>query len=219
MENPSYSLPYPRKRIARFCIRAIFRFLLLILFRVELRGRKNFPKKGPLLVVGNHTGAMEVILLNAYSPRQIEMLSAADTPVEQITDYTKAGGFCKSCIKPGGHEEKDIYLVDLLEEHEKELTLKYDYFHTPEPMEFKIEGTYAEKDAKVDAEKEYEWVHSLSDIINALLKAGLKLEYLNEYPITVYDAFPFAKQDKDSYYRLKDQKAEIPLIFIIRATK
>lgn len=36
------------------------------------------------------------------------------TTVEQITDYTKAGAFCKSCIKPGGHESKDIYLVDVL---------------------------------------------------------------------------------------------------------
>ncbi|RXJ87271.1 iron-sulfur cluster assembly scaffold protein [Arcobacter sp. CECT 8985] len=34
--------------------------------------------------------------------------------VEEITDYTKAGAFCKSCIKPGGHEDKDIYLVDIL---------------------------------------------------------------------------------------------------------
>lgn len=42
------------------------------------------------------------------------------TTIEQITDYTKAGAFCKSCIKPGGHEEKDVYLVDLLEEYEKE---------------------------------------------------------------------------------------------------
>ncbi len=42
------------------------------------------------------------------------------TTVEEIADYTKAGAFCKSCIKPGGHEAKDIYLVDLLEEHEKE---------------------------------------------------------------------------------------------------
>ncbi|MCW8821080.1 MAG: iron-sulfur cluster assembly scaffold protein [Sulfurovum sp.] len=42
------------------------------------------------------------------------------TTIEQIADYTKAGAFCKSCIKPGGHEAKDIYLVDLLEEHEKE---------------------------------------------------------------------------------------------------
>lgn len=42
------------------------------------------------------------------------------TTVEEITNYTKAGAFCKSCIRPGGHEEKDIYLVDLLEEYEKE---------------------------------------------------------------------------------------------------
>lgn len=47
------------------------------------------------------------------------------TTVEQITDYTKAGAFCKSCIKPGGHEAKDVYLVDILAdmmadmEHEK----------------------------------------------------------------------------------------------------
>jgi len=46
------------------------------------------------------------------------------TTVEQITDYTKAGAFCKSCIKPGGHEAKDIYLVDLLEEYEKEKIAK-----------------------------------------------------------------------------------------------
>jgi NifU-like protein len=41
--------------------------------------------------------------------------------VEQITDYTKAGGFCKSCIKPGGHEEKDIYLVDILKDVRAEM--------------------------------------------------------------------------------------------------
>ncbi len=38
------------------------------------------------------------------------------TTVEEVTDYTKAGGFCKSCIKPGGHEKKDVYIVDLLAE-------------------------------------------------------------------------------------------------------
>jgi len=38
------------------------------------------------------------------------------TSIEEIIDYTKAGGFCKSCIKPGGHEKKDVYLVDILAE-------------------------------------------------------------------------------------------------------
>ncbi|HHE06099.1 MAG TPA: iron-sulfur cluster assembly scaffold protein NifU [Epsilonproteobacteria bacterium] len=36
------------------------------------------------------------------------------TTIEEITDFTKAGAFCKSCVKPGGHEAKDVYLVDVL---------------------------------------------------------------------------------------------------------
>jgi NifU-like protein len=41
--------------------------------------------------------------------------------VEEIADYTKAGAFCKSCIQPGGHEEKDIYLVDILKDVRAEM--------------------------------------------------------------------------------------------------
>ena len=41
--------------------------------------------------------------------------------VEQITDYTKAGAFCKSCIKPGGHEDREYYLVDILKETREEM--------------------------------------------------------------------------------------------------
>ncbi len=41
--------------------------------------------------------------------------------VEEITDYTKAGGFCKSCIKPGGHEDREWYLVDILDQTRKEM--------------------------------------------------------------------------------------------------
>lgn len=37
------------------------------------------------------------------------------TSIEEIVDFTKAGAFCKSCVKPGGHEEKDVYLVELLD--------------------------------------------------------------------------------------------------------
>jgi NifU-like protein len=41
--------------------------------------------------------------------------------VEEITDYTKAGAFCKSCIKPGGHEDREYYLVDILKEVRNEM--------------------------------------------------------------------------------------------------
>ncbi len=38
------------------------------------------------------------------------------TEVEQIVEITKAGSYCKSCVRPGGHEPKDVYLVDILAE-------------------------------------------------------------------------------------------------------
>lgn len=44
--------------------------------------------------------------------------------VEEITQYTKAGGFCKSCIKPGGHEKRDYYLVDILRDTRAEMEIE-----------------------------------------------------------------------------------------------
>jgi NifU-like protein len=43
------------------------------------------------------------------------------TSIEEITNYTKAGGYCKSCIKPGGHEKREHYLVDILADTRKEM--------------------------------------------------------------------------------------------------
>jgi NifU-like protein len=41
--------------------------------------------------------------------------------VEEITHYTKAGAFCKSCIRPGGHEARRHYLVDILRDVRAEM--------------------------------------------------------------------------------------------------
>ncbi|MBK1963807.1 iron-sulfur cluster assembly scaffold protein [Campylobacter novaezeelandiae] len=41
--------------------------------------------------------------------------------VEEITQFTKAGAFCKSCVKPGGHESREYYLVDILAQTRAEI--------------------------------------------------------------------------------------------------
>jgi len=38
------------------------------------------------------------------------------TTLDEVIDYTKAGAFCKSCQRAGGHEVKDIYLEEILAE-------------------------------------------------------------------------------------------------------
>jgi len=86
-------------------------------------------------------------------------------------------------------------------------------------MEFIADGSYASGGTKINPKKEYEWAYSMSDVINSLIKAGLKIEFLNEYPFTVWKQFPFAERGFDGFCRLKNQKAEIPLLFTLKATK
>jgi len=44
--------------------------------------------------------------------------------VEELQKYTDAGTYCKSCVAAGGHEEKDIYLVDIIAYVQEEMQKK-----------------------------------------------------------------------------------------------
>jgi 2-polyprenyl-3-methyl-5-hydroxy-6-metoxy-1,4-benzoquinol methylase len=141
-----------------------------------------------------------------------------------LNDLGEWGIIIGNYLKPGGF----FYIAEIHpfsyvfdnETHDiKDLQVYYDYFHTPEPMEFTAEGSYASVDSHIKPQKEYEWAHSMSDIINSLIKAGLRIEFLNEYPFTVWKQFPFAERAPDGFFRLKDQKAEIPLLFTLKAIK
>ncbi len=95
----------------------------------------------------------------------------------------------------------------------------YSYFHTPEPTKFdwgETEGDYAGT-CEVVTSDSYEWTHSMSDIINSIITAGLKIEFLHEFPVIFYKCYPFMEQDGNGFWRVKGDK--IPLIFTIKATK
>ena len=141
-----------------------------------------------------------------------------------LNDLKEWGKIIASFLKPSGffyiaeshpfsmvfdNETKDI----------NDLQVFYNYFYDPKPMEFIADGSYASVGIKIEPKKEYEWTHSMSDIINSLIDAGLKIEFLNEYPFTVWSQFPFAERGPDGLYRLKNQKAEIPLLFTLKAKK
>jgi 1-acyl-sn-glycerol-3-phosphate acyltransferase len=51
-----------------------------LLARAQIRGRENFPGTGPLILVGNHTAAMEVVMMAIYSPQIVEFMGSVDIP-------------------------------------------------------------------------------------------------------------------------------------------
>jgi 1-acyl-sn-glycerol-3-phosphate acyltransferase len=67
-------------------VRLLGRLVLPAAFRIDIVGRENFPRRGPLLVVGNHVAVMEAVLMTVFAPWQIELLGARDIPHERMTE-------------------------------------------------------------------------------------------------------------------------------------
>ena len=92
--------------------------------------------------------------------------------------------------------------------------LKYHY-NQKEVIYEEYQGTYADPDSQITS-KEYTWNHSLSSVIQALIDAGLKLEYFAEHDGSPYEVFPEMEKREDDLYYLKDQK--YPLIYELKMT-
>jgi len=100
-----------------------------------------------------------------------------------------------------------------------ELKIKYSYFHEREPMTWDDDyPDYADK-TYIPKNRKYEWTWSLSDIINALIENGLKIEMLNEYDTLFYYEHPGMKKAKNGWWYWEKYKGKIPYTFSIRARK
>lgn len=85
---------YPRRVLIRQSLRFLARALLPALAEIQITGEDNFPKKGPLIVVGNHTAAMEVVMMTVYAPWVIEFMGSIDIPHESFMSvFINAYGF------------------------------------------------------------------------------------------------------------------------------
>ncbi|GAG59711.1 unnamed protein product, partial [marine sediment metagenome] len=103
-----------------------------------------------------------------------------------LNDLNEWGKIIANFLKPGGFFYiAEIHPLSRVFDNEtkdiRDLQVYYNYFHDPKPMEFVADGTYASVGTKFEPKKQYEWAHSISDIINSLIEAGLRIEFLNEY--------------------------------------
>ena len=64
----------------------------------------------------------------------------------------------------------------------------------------------------------YEWQHSMSEIVNALIGADLKIEYVHEYPFSFFQALPQMRQRIDGWWELDEYCGNIPFMLSIKAS-
>lgn len=71
---------YPRRRAIRTILKAGIAAALGILANVEISGKENLPKEGPLLVVGNHFSFLDPVVLIHALPYPVEFVGGPTTP-------------------------------------------------------------------------------------------------------------------------------------------
>lgn len=93
----------------------------------------------------------------------------------------------------------------------------YSYFNVEEIVEEET-GTYANRTAQIET-KTITWNHSLSEVLTALIQAGLEIEVFNEYDYSPYACFNNAEEFEPNKFRIKQFQNKIPMVYALRARK
>lgn len=125
-------------------------------------------------------------------------------------------------LKPGGTlcviEAHPFAL--LFDDHrtDAKLLLLYPYFHGPEPFRDAHTGSYAAPDAPIESVEHF-WLHTMSDILGSLVRAGLRLTSFQEYPFVAWPLLPWMEERSDGAWQLPGGRGTVPLMFSLLARK
>ena len=129
-------------------------------------------------------------------------ISNLDRWAQMVTHYLKPGGF--------------FYIID-----DHPITQIYEvengsYFDTA-PERYSGERDYCDRSYRIENEL-VEWQHTLADFINAVIKAGLIIERLNEYNGGYYPVHE-DWYEKGGFWYPPDGPPPYPLMFSLKARK
>ena len=134
-----------------------------------------------------------------------------------LPDLDKWAAIISHYLKPGGvFYMADFHPVVWMFD-DKFTHIKYSY-ENKDLIITENEGTYTDRNADIKG-KEYSWNHSISEVLNALILAGLKIEMFNEYMYSPYPCFKNTVESEKGQWQIKGMEGKIPMVYSIRAVK
>ena len=134
-----------------------------------------------------------------------------------LPDLDKWAAIIAQSLKPGGI----FYMVEfhpVVWMMDDEFTfIKYAY-HNESVIAEEQSGTYTNRDADIHY-SEYSWNHSISEVLNALIKHGLSIQHFNEFSYSNYNCFNKTVQGKDGHWRIAGLENKIPMMYSVKAVK
>lgn len=138
-----------------------------------------------------------------------------------LPDLTRWAELIARCLKPGGF----FYIMDghpLLYTFDDDGQWRFElsYFHRDAPYVWESDGDTDYMDPTYEVQSAtYEWQWSLSDIINAVAGAGLRIDFLNEFEALSDPVYPEMKPREDGLYSFPGMPVPLPILFSLKASK
>lgn len=93
--------------------------------------------------------------------------------------------------------------------------IKYPYFGRSPDVDTTIGGCASEPKSGV---KSYFWMHPVSEIINSLTRAGMHVEYFNEFTENFFDSGHMRRSENTGLYRYDYNTDKYPMSFSLKAS-
>lgn len=140
-----------------------------------------------------------------------------------LPDITKWAEVMVGFMKQGGRfwiRDSHPALMALDDTRDDEqLVVRFPYFHQPTPVNFSDQESYLGS-ATLQNPDSYSWAHSIGDVINALIGAGLTIQRVEEYQHLDWQFLPFMEQIDDETWVLPEAvRDNVPMQFSVLAEK
>jgi ubiquinone/menaquinone biosynthesis C-methylase UbiE len=149
--------------------------------------------------------------------KQFDIVFTSYGTIGWLPDLDKWAKIVSKFLKPGGQFvfvefHPVVWMFD--DNFEK---IGYNYFNSGAIIESES-GTYADKNAAIFNEN-VSWNHSLSEVINSLIKNGLEINQFDEYDYSPYNCFNNTIEVEPKKFRIKHLEDKIPMVYSLIAKK
>ncbi|MEO7210736.1 MAG: class I SAM-dependent methyltransferase [Chitinophagaceae bacterium] len=132
-----------------------------------------------------------------------------------LPDLDKWAEVISYLLKPGGiFYMAEFHPVVWMMDEDFEC-IKY-FYHNQEIIEEDVTGTYTDRNAPISY-KNYSWNHSISEVLNALIKKHLNILHFNEFNYSVHNCFNKTVKGEDGFWRIKGIENKIPMMYSVKA--
>ncbi|MFW6298313.1 MAG: class I SAM-dependent methyltransferase [Bacillota bacterium] len=161
----------------------------------------------------------DIMTLKDHHQEKYDIVFTSEGVIGWLPDLNRWAETIHHLLKDDGFfyiNESHPFLMTLDEKalNENKFILKYPYFDSTADEENEI-GGYASHPKEAT---NYFWMYTLSDIINALIKSGLCIEFFNESDALAWNHGGM-QQIEEGLYQHPYFKGKFPLQFSLKATK